>query len=90
MDWRVARGFTQPHQSWLRVSDGHGGYIVTNTHKKYKRARRDAGGNIVMDDDDDDKMLSNIVVQFRNKDGMEVGGLLDVPTNAGCDELEKV
>ena len=82
-------GSLNPINHGYRVSDGNGGYFVTNTHKRYKRARRDDEGNIVMDDDDDenDKIPSNIVVQFRNKDGMEVGGALDVPTNAGIDEL---
>jgi len=79
-------GSLNPINHGYRVSDGHGGYVVTNTHKGYKRARRDAEGNVVMDDDDDE-MPSNIVVQFRNKDGMEVGGALDVPTDAGRDEL---
>ena len=79
-------GSLNPINHGYRVSDGHGGYVVANTHKGYKRARRDAEGNVVMDDDDDE-MPSNIVVQFRNKDGMEVGGALDVPTDAGRDEL---
>ena len=79
-------GSLNPINHGYRVSDGHGGYVVTNTHKGYKRARRDAEGNVVMDDDDDE-MPSNMVVQFRNKDGMEVGGALDVPTDAGRDEL---
>jgi hypothetical protein len=77
-------GSLNPINHGYRVSDGNGGYIVTNTIKKYKRARRDDEGNIVMvdDDDDDDKIPSNIVVQFRNKEGKEVGGVIDVPTNA--------
>ena len=82
-------GSLNPINHGYRVADGAGGYIVTNTIKKYKRARRDDEGNIVMvdDEDDDDKIPSNIVVQFRNKEGKEVGGVIDVPTNAGCDEL---
>ncbi|KAL3791586.1 hypothetical protein ACHAW5_009970 [Stephanodiscus triporus] len=80
-------GSLNPINHGFRTSDGNGGYYVTNTHKKYKRARRDAEGNIVQGGIDDDAMPGNVVVQFSDGDGATVGGAMDVPTDAGCDEL---
>ena len=79
-------GSLNPNNHGYRVSDGNGGYIITNTHKRYKRTRRDAEGNIVEEDADDD-IPSNIVVQFCNREGESVGEAMDVPTNAGSGEL---
>eukprot|EP00581_Thalassiosira_minuscula_P033481 CAMPEP_0183769370 /NCGR_PEP_ID=MMETSP0739-20130205/21475_1 /TAXON_ID=385413 /ORGANISM="Thalassiosira miniscula, Strain CCMP1093" /LENGTH=604 /DNA_ID=CAMNT_0026008945 /DNA_START=36 /DNA_END=1850 /DNA_ORIENTATION=+ len=78
-------GSLNPNNHGFRVSDGAGGYIITNTHKRYKRSRRDAEGNIV--DEEDDEIPGNIVVQFSNREGESVGEAMDVPTNAGSDEL---
>jgi ribosome assembly protein 4 len=81
-------GSLNPLNHGYRTSDGKGGYVVTNTHLKYKRARRDVDGNIVQDDDGiDDDAPGNIVVQFRNGDGMEVGNVMDVPTDATTADL---
>ena len=82
-------GSLNPINHGFRTSDGKGGYLVTNTHKRYKRARRDADGNIIQegDEDVDESIPGNVVVQFRDGDGAEVGGAMDVPTDAGCDEL---
>jgi ribosome assembly protein 4 len=82
-------GSLNPINHGFRTSDGNGGYLVTNTHKKYKRARRDAEGNVIQDGDEDvdESIPGNVVVQFRDGDGEEVGGAMDVPTDAGCDEL---
>ncbi|KAL7533072.1 hypothetical protein ACHAXR_005027 [Thalassiosira sp. AJA248-18] len=79
-------GSLNPVNHGFRVSDGNGGYIITNTHKRYKRTRRDAEGNIVEEDVDDD-IPGNIVVQFCNREGESVGEAMDVPTSAGSDEL---
>lgn len=78
-------GSLNPQNHGFRVSDGNGGYIITNTHKRYKRSRRDADGNLVEEEDDD--IPSNIVVQFSNREGESVGEAMDVPTSAGSDEL---
>jgi len=78
-------GSLNPNNHGFRVSDGRGGYIITNTHKRYKRTRRDAEGNIVEEHDDD--VPGNVVVQFSNREGEHVGEAMDVPTSAGSDEL---
>ncbi|KAL3817663.1 hypothetical protein ACHAXA_002008 [Cyclostephanos tholiformis] len=83
-------GSLNPINHGFRTSDGRGGHVVTNTHLRYKRARRDGDGNIVqegIDDDIDSSIPGNIVVQFRDADGDEVGGVMDVPTDAGSNEL---
>lgn len=81
-------GSLNPANHGFRVSDGHGGYLITNTHKRYKRTRRDAdGNNVVIDEEDDDEIPGNVVVQFRNREGEGMGDAMDVPTDAGSDEL---
>ncbi|KAL3765259.1 hypothetical protein ACHAWO_001200 [Cyclotella atomus] len=79
-------GSLNPLNHGFRTSDGQGGYIITNTHTQYKRAKRDADGNIVQGDAEDD-VVSNLVVQFHNRDGETVGDAMDVPTTAGSEEL---
>ena len=83
-------GSLNPNNHGYRTSDGHGGYIITgSSSKRYKRLRRDADGRIIDDDNDDDidDIPGNIVVQFRDKEGTAVGQAMDVPTNAGGEEL---
>ncbi|KAL9184680.1 hypothetical protein ACHAXT_012650 [Thalassiosira profunda] len=78
-------GSLNPSNHGYRTADGQGGYIINNSHKRYKRTRRDAAGNIV--DEEEDDIPGNVVVQFSNRDGENVGEAMDVPTNAGSDEL---
>ena len=59
--------------------------MITNTHRKYKRTRLNADGEVVEEDLDD--IPSNLVVQFTDREGSEVGEALDVPTSAGSAEL---
>jgi ribosome assembly protein 4 len=80
-------GSLNPLNHGFRTSDGQGGYIITNTHTQYKRAKRDADGNIIQGDEGDDDVVSNLVVQFHNRDGEAVGDAMDVPTTAGSEEL---
>ena len=82
-------GSLNPLNHGYRTSDGKGGYIITNTHKRYKRTRRDADGNIVEEGgiEDDDDIPGNIQIQFSNREGESVGQSMDVPTSAGSDEL---
>eukprot|EP01082_Thalassiosira_pseudonana_P012165 g10920.t1 g10920 contig45:58034-59839(-) len=81
-------GSLNPINHGYRTSDGNGGYIITNTHKRYKKtSRRDKDGNLVDDGDDEDDVVGNVVVQFSNKEGDTVGDAMDVPTSAGSDEL---
>jgi ribosome assembly protein 4 len=83
-------GSLNPNNFGYRTSDGHGGYIITGSNKRYKRVRRDADGHILQDNDcmdDVDDIPGNIVVQFRDMEGVPVGQAMDVPTNAGGDEL---
>jgi len=78
-------GSLNPDNHGYRVADGQGGYIITNTHRKYKRTRLNADGELVAEDEDE--IPSNIVVQFTDREGSEVGEALDVPTSAGSAEL---
>lgn len=80
-------GSLNPANHGYRVSDGRGGYIITNTHKRYKRTRRDAEGNVIREDEEDDDIPGNVVVQFCNREGDSVGEAMDVPTSAGSDQL---
>jgi len=81
-------GSLNPLNHGYRTSDGKGGYIITNTTKRYKRTRRDANGNIIDEGDNDiDDIPGNIQIQFSNREGVTLGESLDVPTNAGSDEL---
>ena len=81
-------GSLNPNNHGYRTSDGHGGYIITGSSKRYKRLRRDADGHIIEDTDNgEDDIPGNIVVQFRDMEGKTVGQAMDVPTNAGGDEL---
>ena len=80
-------GSLNPLNHGYRTSDGKGGYIITNTHKRYKRTRRDANGNVIDEEEGEDDIPGNVVVQFSNREGVNVGESLDVPTNAGSDEL---
>ena len=40
-----------------------------------------------MEEDEDDDVPGNVVVQFSDREGAEVGEAMDVPTSAGSDEL---
>ena len=40
-------GSLNPINHGFRTADGKGGYIINNTHKRYKRTRRDADGNVI-------------------------------------------
>ncbi|KAL7488978.1 hypothetical protein ACHAW6_014557 [Cyclotella cf. meneghiniana] len=77
-------GSLNPSNHGYRTADGNGGYIITNTHKKFKRSKRDADGNVLPDDDE---VVANLVVQFCNREGETVGDAMDVPTSAGSEEL---
>ena len=81
-------GSLNPANQGYRTADGKGGYIISNTHKRYKRTRRDADGNIIDENDiQDDDIPGNVVVQFRDREGETVGEAMDVPTSAGTEEL---
>ncbi|KAL7444186.1 hypothetical protein ACHAXH_007095 [Discostella pseudostelligera] len=67
-------GSLNPNNHGYRTSDGHGGYIIT-------------GSSIEDTDNGEDDIPGNIVVQFRDMEGKTVGQAMDVPTNAGGDEL---
>mmetsp|Transcript_23505 Transcript_23505/g.32971 ORF Transcript_23505/g.32971 Transcript_23505/m.32971 type:complete len:548 (+) Transcript_23505:124-1767(+) len=55
------------------------GYRYSTAHKRYKRSS---------DDDEKEKELpSNLVVQFRNREGEEVASHLDIPTGSSVDDL---
>lgn len=56
------------------------GYRYSHAHKRYKKA----------DDENalqDDALPSSLVVQFQNREGDEVGGHIDVPTDSDVDAL---
>ena len=81
-------GSLNPVNHGFRTADGKGGYIINNTHKRYKRTRRDADGNVIDENYiQDDDIPGNVVVQFRDREGETVGEAMDVPTSAGTDEL---
>ena len=55
------------------------GYRYSHAHKRYKKSD---------DNGEEDKSLpSNVVVQFKNKEGEEVGNLIDIPTNSDVDAM---
>ena len=80
-------GSLNPLNHGYRTCDGNGGYIITNTHKKYKRSKRDADGNVIEEEED---VVANLVVQFCNREGEYVGDAMDVPTTAGREELSSL
>jgi ribosome assembly protein 4 len=55
------------------------GYRYSHAHKRYKRANDD--------DKEDTSLPSNVVVQFKNKEGEEVGNLIDIPTISDIDAM---
>ena len=57
------------------------GYRYSHAHKRYKKA------NESENDKEDDNLPSNVVVQFKNKEGEEVGNLIDIPTASDVDAM---
>jgi ribosome assembly protein 4 len=53
------------------------GYRYSTPHKRYKKANEETSS----------ELPSNIVVQFKNRQGEEVASQLDVPTNSSVDDL---
>ena len=57
------------------------GYRYSHAHKRYKRAGDDN------DEGNDEALPSNVVVQFKNKEGEEVGNLIDIPIGSNIDAM---
>ena len=57
------------------------GYRYSHAHKRYKKANENG------EDENDATLPSNVVVQFKNKEGEELGNLIDVPTNSDIDAM---
>ncbi|KAI2506839.1 hypothetical protein MHU86_7624 [Fragilaria crotonensis] len=55
------------------------GYRYSHAHKRYKKATND--------DQEDDALPANMVVQFRNREGQELGKTLDIPTQSSLEDL---
>ena len=55
------------------------GYRYSTPHKRYRRS--------VEDDELEKRLPSNIVVQFKNRQGDEVANHLDLPTSSSVDDL---
>ena len=58
------------------------GYRYSHAHKRYKRA--DDNGD---SSEGKESLPSNVVVQLKNKDGEEVGNLIDIPTDSDVDAM---
>ncbi len=56
------------------------GYRYSHAHKRYKKATDG-------EEENDQSLPSNVVVQFKNKEGEEVGNLIDIPTNSNIDAM---
>ncbi len=56
------------------------GYRYSHAHKRYKKSNDD-------DEGADKSLPSNVVVQFKNREGEEVGSLIDIPTNSNIDAM---
>ena len=57
------------------------GYRYSHSHKRYKKASNDNG------EDEDDALPENMVVQFRSREGIELGESLDIPTQSSIEDL---
>ncbi len=57
------------------------GYRYSHAHKRYKKANESG------EEENDKSLPSNVVVQFKNKDGEQVGNLIDIPTNSNIDAM---
>ena len=55
------------------------GYRYSHAHKRYKRANQD--------DSADPTLPSSVVVQFQNREGSNVGDLIDIPTGSNVDDM---
>jgi ribosome assembly protein 4 len=54
------------------------GYRYSHVHKRYKKENAN---------DDDDTLPTNMVVQFRDREGKELGETLDIPTQSSLEDL---
>jgi len=59
------------------------GYRYSHAHKRYRRANED-------ENEVDKSLPSNVVVQFKSRDGEEVGNLIDIPTNSNIDAMSSL
>lgn len=55
------------------------GYRYSHAHKRYKRTDDN--------EEEDNTLPSNVVVQFKNREGEEVGNLIDIPTVSDIDAM---
>ena len=58
------------------------GYRYSHAHKRYKRDNKGTDG-----EDQDENLPSSVVVQFKNREGEEVGDQIDIPTNSDMDAM---
>jgi ribosome assembly protein 4 len=55
------------------------GYRYSHAHKRFKKEKTD--------DMEEDELPTNIVVRFRDREGHELGELMDIPTQSSIDDL---
>lgn len=63
------------------------GYRYSTTHKRYKYAGGNKDGG---EENSENHLPSNLVVQFRNRDGEEVGNQIDLPISSDADQLSSL
>jgi ribosome assembly protein 4 len=59
------------------------GYRYSHAHKRYKKSTDG-------EDDAEKELPSSVVVQFKNREGEEVGNLIDIPTNSDVDAMSSL
>ena len=61
------------------------GFRYSHAHKRYKR-----NGDENNDTNDQQNLPSSVVVQFKNREGEEIGDLIDIPTDSNVDVMSNL